>query len=151
MNLDIVQGSTQNRNVAHGETIPRWSRASRLALGGWTFSMPLAAVVIAAWAVATEPDVPSALFGATYGLFVMHFILLLFYVSFAAQNPRLGRARLPWLLSLLFAGPVAILAYWVIHVWNAPSVGRSDVDHETPGYDEADARDEAMARAVRVV
>lgn len=147
MKTELVQGFSENRRIGHGEAIPRWSAASRLALGGWTLAMPVAAFALAGWATVSERDLPSSFFAATYGLLVMHFVLLSLYLSFAAQNPRLERARLGWMVALLVSGPVSIPAYWVIHVWNAPSVGRAGVDSEVPGYDESDAKADAAERA----
>lgn len=141
MDADIIRMPRENRRIAHGETIPRWSRTSRLALGLLTLVIPMVAAGVAIWGVVSPPDAPSALLGVALTVFIAHFILTMLYVAFASQNPRLGMQG-TWMAALVFAGPVAIPVYWLMHVWNAPQVGRDDVDEEVPGYDEADARAE---------
>lgn len=120
-----------DRRIGRRESIPRWSLTSRLALGAWTFSMPLMASALALWALASGDDTEPALFAVATGFFVAHAIIAMLYVAFAAQNPRIERERTAWMLSIALAGPVAIPAYWIIHVLNAPTLGRPDVDEET--------------------
>jgi hypothetical protein len=129
---DLMVPGTDLR-VTRTEAIPRWSMGSRLALGVWTFSMPLAALVVATYALVVAPAVPPALFAGVYYLITCHFILTLFYLSFAAQNPRIGN-KVTWMISLVLAGPVSILVYWVMHVWNAPKVGQDDIDSVIPQH-----------------
>jgi hypothetical protein len=62
----------------------------------------------------------------------MQFLLLLFYISFAAQNPRLP-ARGAWMFAMVFM-PWAILPiYWYLHVWRAPYVANPRRDYNVPG------------------
>ena len=119
--------------VTRTEAIPRWSMGSRLALGAWTFSMPFAALGLAVAALALQNDVPPAFFAGVFYLIVCHFILTVFYLSFASQNPRLEN-KTGWMVALVLAGPVSILVYWVMHVWHAPKVGQNDVDSVIPQH-----------------
>jgi hypothetical protein len=119
--------------VTRTEAIPRWSMTSRLVLGAWTFSMPLAALSVALYALVVAPEVPAAVFAGVYYLITCHFILTLMYLAFAAQNPRLEN-KVGWMMALVLAGPVAILVYWVMHVWHAPKVGQDDVDSVIPQH-----------------
>lgn len=119
--------------VTRTEAIPRWSIESRLALGAWTFSMPLAALTLAIYAVVATPDVPPALFAGFIYLIICHFIITVLYIAFAAQNPRL-RNKWSWMTSLVLFGPVSILVYWVLHVWHAPKVGLDHVDSVIPQH-----------------
>ncbi len=120
-----------DHRIGRRETIPRWSLGSRLALGGWTFSMPVIASALGVWALAAGDHAEPALFAVATGFFVAHAIIAMLYIAFAAQNPRIERGRTLWMLSLAVAGPVAIPVYWIIHVLNAPYLGRRDVDEET--------------------
>jgi hypothetical protein len=129
-----------DRRVGARETIPRWSDGSRLALGAWTFSMPLAAATLASMNLWLSTEVPPALLAITVGFFVLHAIITLFYVAFAGQNPRIERTRTAWMVALIAAGPVAIPVYWFIHVWRAPHAGRNrHVDDGLPQVESLEA------------
>lgn len=120
-----------DRRIGRREAIPRWSTGSRLALGAWTFAMPLAAAALGVWALAVGDHVEPGLFAIVTAFFVAHAIIAMLYIAFAAQNPRIERQRTAWMLAIAVAGPVAIPAYWLMHVLHAPYVGRHDVDQET--------------------
>lgn len=128
LQVDLVQAPAPDLRIGRNETIPRWSAFSRLALGAWTFAMPLMAGLLALASLAAGATVPPVLLAATLVFFVAHFIIAMLYVAFAAQNPRLERGRDVWMLALVVAGPITIPAYWIMHVWPAPKVGRRDVD-----------------------
>jgi hypothetical protein len=105
--------------VGAAETIPHWRRGARLALGFWTFSMPVIAAGLGVASMLVSVEVPPGLLAAVYGFLVAHFIIAMFYVAFAGQNPRL-RSPAAWQLAIVLAGPVTILVYWIVHVWFAP-------------------------------
>jgi hypothetical protein len=133
--MDVIETSVPENDlrVTRTEAIPRWSMGSRLALGAWTFSMPFAALMLAVAALVMQENVPPAFFAGLFYLIVCHFILTVFYLSFASQNPRLDN-KIPWMIALVLAGPVSILVYWVMHVWHAPKVGQNDVDSVIPQH-----------------
>ncbi len=133
MNVVEVTAPPSDLRVTRTEAIPRWSTRSRLALGVWTFSMPAAALVLGSYALAVTPAVPTALFAGAFYVITCHFILTALYLAFAGQNPRLRRRGM-WMTSLVLAGPVSILVYWVLHVWRAPKVGQDDVDSVIPAH-----------------
>lgn len=114
------------------ETIPRWSRGSRLALGAWTFAMPVSAAGVGLANLARGTDPPPVLVAATCGLFVLHALITLFYAAFAGQNARIARTRTAWMVALVLAGPITIPVYWLVHVWRAPYVGSPGVDGGPP-------------------
>jgi hypothetical protein len=145
MVLHLVDATPANRRVGSAETIPRWGTTSRLALGLVTFAMPVIAAVIAMLSVSFGATPPPVLLAATFGFLITHCLLTFFYVAFAGQNPRV-RSRMRWQLALIFAGPITIPAYWLIHVWNAPRRGYADVDGEVPGLDIGEANRLALAR-----
>ncbi len=118
--------------VTRTEAIPRWSMHLRLALGVWTFLMPIAASILGMYALQAHGH-DTRLFAGEIYLFVCHVILCLFYLSFVAQNPRIP-GKVTWMAAILFAGPVSIPVYWVIHVWEAPKVGLDDVDSVVPQH-----------------
>lgn len=133
MNTITIVVPAADHRVGGRETIPRWSDLSRLALGAWTFSMPLLALAIASASLVLRPT--PALLAAAMALVSGHAIITMLYGAFAVQNPRIARWRTAWLLALLVAGPVFIPVYWVVHVWRAPRVGRPNVDGPSPGFD----------------
>ena len=106
------------------ETIPHWKSGSRLALGLCTLALPMVAAVIAVGTLAGGVDPPAGLLAAAVGLFVTNAIVVFLYVAFAGQNPRLY-SPFAWQMAFIFAGPVALPVYWVIHVWGAPRFRRS--------------------------
>lgn len=142
--VHYVAATPPDRRVGKSETIPRWGATSRLALAVVTFSMPMIAGLLALAAIVAGGDPPPYLLGMVFGFFVTHCLLTLFYLAFAGQNPRL-RSRTRWQLALILAGPVTIPAYWYIHVWHAPRVGRGDTDYDVPGLDMREARRMALA------
>lgn len=142
--VSMVDARPPDRRIGRSETIPRWGATSRLTLGLITFAMPAIASVLGIAAIATGGDPPPVLLGAVFGFMITHGLITLFYLAFAGQNPRL-RSRLRWQLALILAGPIAIPAYWLIHVWNAPRIGRGDEDGNVPGMDVREARRMALA------
>ena len=137
MQTQIVRAIPRDMRVGRRETIPRWSMSSRLMVGAIPFSMPVIALAFAVTQLRTTGPVEPATLAAAYGFLVAHCLITFLYDAFAAQNPRLGRARTPWLISLVLAGPITILVYWVMHVWGAPMIGRRGVDENMPGEGEA--------------
>jgi hypothetical protein len=148
MHVDVVTVHRSDKRIGAGETIPRWSTSSRLALGAMTFAMPVIATVLATWSLAYPVDPPPVLLGAVFGFMITHCLVTLFYVAFAAQNPRL-RSHLRWQLALVLAGPITIPAYWLIHVWGAPRISSGGLDADVPDVEmsERGARAHALAHA----
>jgi hypothetical protein len=144
MVVSVVDALPPDRRVGRSETIPRWGMTSRLTLGLITFAMPAIASLLAIAALAAGGEPPPILLGATFGFFITHGLVTLFYLAFAGQNPRL-RSRARWQLALILAGPITIPAYWFMHVWAAPRVGRGDEDGNVPGMDVREARRMALA------
>jgi len=142
--VHVVDAVPADRRVGRSETIPRWGPTSRLALGLLTFMGPLIASVLAVAAIASGSEPSPLLLGSTFGFLIAHCLMTMFYIAFAGQNPRL-RSRLRWHLALILAGPISIPAYWFMHVWNAPRIGRGDEDGEVPGMDMREARRMALA------
>ena len=142
--VSVVDAQPPDRRIGRSETIPRWGPTSRLTLGLITFTMPVIASVLALVAIASGGHPPPLLLGAAFGFLITHGLITLLYLAYAGQNPRL-RSRLRWQLALIFAGPITIPAYWLIHVWNAPRVGYGDVDGNVPGMDMREARRMALA------
>ena len=140
--VHMLDARPTDRRVGRSETIPRWGVTSRLALGLLTFCGPVIATLLGAAAIASGDEPTPLLLVAAFGFLIAHGLVTLFYIAFAGQNPRL-RSRLRWQLALILAGPITIPAYWLMHVWNAPRVGRGDEDGEVPGLDMREAR--AMA------
>jgi hypothetical protein len=51
----------------------------------------------------------------------MGFFLMVMYGGLVANNPRLtADGRIIWYVAFTFIGPIALPAYWFIHVWPAP-------------------------------
>lgn len=130
--IDTHSRTTRN------ESVTRWSRGARAMLGAITFVLIAAfATVAASMLVGADPSsMPVAgmrplhvvLFTATFA----QFLLITFYLSFAAQNPRTDNrgAWMAWMILLPFA---ALPVYWWVHVWNAPFVGDPHHDYNVPG------------------
>lgn len=138
----------ETRTVTHqkpmrttrNESIPRWSRRARLFLGIMTFVLigVFAFAAVSAMLLPLETAAPLAEqpFGPLHFLLVlatfMQFLLMLFYLSFAAQNPRLSSRGL-WMVAIVFL-PWAILpVYWFQHIWSAPYVADPESDYNVPG------------------
>jgi len=101
------------------------SSGSRLVILGTTF-LVIAALAAILTSVAIWPDgllsadsfwaVEAA--GALIGL---SFLLLVVYGTLAGNNPRLLKLeRLTWYVGFVSAMPVALPAYWFIHIWPVP-------------------------------
>lgn len=126
--------------IAPSETIPRWSRRARLALGVLTFTavgvFALTAFIMAIAMVAVPdastvgPYIPAqfVLILATVTLYM----LMLFYISFVSQNPRV-QSRGAWVAAMVLMPWVALPMYWHAHVWGAPYVADPSRDHPVPG------------------
>ncbi len=49
------------------------------------------------------------------------FFLMVIYGGLVGHNPKLNEAgRMVWFMSFAAIGPIALPAYWFIHVWSAP-------------------------------
>ncbi len=125
--------------TTRNESIPRWSRRARLFLGVLTFVL-IGVFASAAFAAAFTAGPAAGFDAGDYSPFqvvlvlaiFMQFILMLFYISFAAQNPRLS-ARGTWVFAMIFM-PWAILPiYWYLHIWHAPYVANPRHDYNVPG------------------
>jgi hypothetical protein len=131
--LVIVSARAAHCEIGDRETIPHWTSTARLTLGIGTFATPMYALAIAIVSLASVAEPPPFLLALTVGLLVLHMMIALLYVAFAGQNPRLY-SPFAWQMAMVFLGPIAMPAYWVIHVWNAPratgeaSMGRHHYD-----------------------
>lgn len=135
--LVLVSARAAQSEIGDRETIPHWTSTARLTLGVVTFAMPMYALAIALVSVASVADPPPLLLALTVGLLVLHMMIALLYVAFAGQNPRLY-SPFAWQMAMVFLGPVAMPAYWVIHVWNAPHATGEGSIHRR--YDSLEAR-----------
>jgi hypothetical protein len=138
VNVDTRTVTDLHRRTTRNETIPRWNRAARATLGMITFGLILLFAVGAATMIALSnpAELSSPGLGPMhYVLFVAtfaQFLLMMFYLSFAAQNPRTDVRGL-WMLGII-ALPFAIMpVYWWTHIWNAPYVADPDHDYNVPG------------------
>jgi hypothetical protein len=104
--------------TARTETITYWTTAMRLALGAWTALVPLAAIAVFAYWLATKQTSP-VFIGLLFPLLINHFIAILTYAFFASQNPRLNGQGF-WMFSFVVAAPISTLLYWFLFVWPAP-------------------------------
>lgn len=120
--------------TTRNETITRWSRSARLMLG----AIMVGVIVVFAFAALTALTARTpteeltfvhwALFVATF----MQYLLSLFFISFAAQNPRVDRRGL-WIVGIVLVPWGILPVYWWAHIWNAPYVGDPDHDYNVPG------------------
>ncbi|UJR87135.1 hypothetical protein [Sandaracinus amylolyticus] len=136
----ITVPSQSTTRVGREETIPRWSRRARLTLGVLTlgsvglFALTALAVTLL---MVLSPDITRE---RTYA--PLHFVLIfaaiadymltLFYIWFASQNPRITH-RAAWIVGMIVAPWVTQPMYWYAHVLNAPYVGDPTRDHPVPG------------------
>lgn len=124
--------------TTRNETIPRWSQGARITLGVITFLLIAIFVVVAASALLAPPPALLGRPGVGTLQFLLfpvafaEFLLIAFYLSFAAQNPRTDN-RLGWMLSMIVLPFAALPVYWWVHVWKAPYVGDRRDDHNVPG------------------
>jgi hypothetical protein len=59
----------------------------------------------------------------------MGFFLMVIYGGLAGNNPRLNAGgRMTWFMAFAAIGPIALPAYWFIHVWPAPLEPWTDPD-----------------------
>jgi FtsH-binding integral membrane protein len=128
-----VHTATRPRTTRN-ESIPRWSRSSRLTLGVLTLAIIVTFAGAALVAVAAETPATTVntehwvLFAATF----MQYLLCLFYISFAAQNPR-SAVRGWWIVGMVVLPWGVLPVYWWAHVWNAPYVSDPEHDYNVPG------------------
>ena len=128
--------------VGRDETIPRWSHGARMALGVLTLgsvavfvltALAVTLVMILSPDIARErPHVPLSfvlIFAA-----IADYMLSLFYIWFASQNPRID-ARGAWIAAMILVPWVAQPIYWYAHVLHAPYVGDPTRDLSVPGPD----------------
>ena len=125
--------------TTRNESITRWSRRARLTLGVITFSLvaffaaaAVALVVVWTPAVHTVSPAASMLSVMLYIATIALFLLMLFYLSFAAQNPRSENRGL-WITGMVLLPWGILPVYWWAHVWNAPYVSDPDHDYNVPG------------------
>lgn len=139
METRTVQHTTHPRTTRN-ESITRWSRRARLFLGGATFVIIATFLVAALTTLTGVFDSPATLDAPEIGplqivlvlAIFTQFLLMLFYISFAAQNPRTD-ARGAWIAGIVLM-PWAILpVYWWAHVWSAPYVSDPRRDYNVPG------------------
>jgi hypothetical protein len=132
--VHTVPGVHERNRIGHSETIPRWGVGARAALGLLSFIALLIPVVLLSVALLTPPghDIDTTLLGGAFGMFIFHGLLVLFFVSFVVQNPRIEEERILWVLGLLVAAPLMLPIYWWKHIWKAPFVAGGRRDHEVP-------------------
>lgn len=137
--IDVPARPSDTR-VRRDETIPRWGRNARVALGVLTlistavFTLGALAVIVsilvAPDVARTRPDTPLhfvLLFAA-----IADYLLTLFYIWFASQNPRLA-SRALWIAGMVLVPWLVQPMYWYAHVLNAPYVGDPSRDLGVPG------------------
>lgn len=118
--------------VGHSESVPRWSSASRLALGFLSVAIPIVLFSLATAASTASEATYVDLLAAAFATWFAHCILTMMFVSFALQNPRIAEGKWAWVLGMLCAAPLALPLYWWAQIWNAPMIGKSDVDDDVP-------------------
>lgn len=134
-----METRTVVHHVAHprttrNESIPRWSRSARITIGLIMASVIVVFVTAVLGTIGDETPTARLSF-AHYALFVatfMQYLLSLFFISFAAQNPRTDRRWL-WIVGMVLVPWGILPVYWWVHVWNAPYVGDPDRDYNVPG------------------
>ncbi len=120
--------------VGHSESIPRWGMGSRAALGLLSAIAFIAPVALLSAIVTSHGNATAdnRLLGMGVAMVVFHALLVLFFISFVRQNPRIHGQQTLWLGGLLLAAPITLPAYWWMHIWNAPVVGNRHVDDDAP-------------------
>ncbi|AKF10738.1 hypothetical protein DB32_007887 [Sandaracinus amylolyticus] len=120
--------------TTRNESITRWSRSARMVLG-----IVLAVVIvtfavsaIASFAVPTPPERVSLIHWSLFVATFMQYLLCLFFISFAAQNPRSDNRGL-WIAGMVLLPWGILPVYWWAHVWNAPYVSDPSHDYNVPG------------------
>lgn len=134
-----METRTVVHHVAHprttrNESITRWSRSARITIG-LIMAVVIAVFVMSVLATVGDTTPTTRLSFAHYALFVgtfMQYLLCLFFISFAAQNPRTERRWL-WIMGMVLVPWGILPVYWWVHVWNAPYVGDPDRDYNVPG------------------
>jgi hypothetical protein len=124
--------------TTRNESVTRWSRRARGALGFITFALigifggagvhALLTPAVQPHQLGSAGEIQFALLFATF----LQFLLTLFYVSFAAQNPR-SDARWGWIAGMVLLPFAVMPVYWWVHIWNAPFIGNPKKDHAVPG------------------
>ena len=134
METRTVVHHVSHTRTTRNESITRWSRSARIVLGVIMVGVIVAFTVAAVTAMTMSTPVQRLSF-AHYALFVatfMQYLLSLFFISFAAQNPRTERRWL-WIVGMVLMPWGVLPVYWWAHVWNAPYVGDPDHDYNVPG------------------
>lgn len=120
--------------TTRNESITRWSRTARITLGV-IMAVVIVGFVVSVLTAAATTAPPARLTAAHYVLFVgtfMQYLLCLFFISFAAQNPRTERRWL-WIVGIVLVPWGVLPIYFWAHIWNAPYVGDPDRDYNVPG------------------
>ncbi len=116
--------------VGRREKVAHWGFGARVAAGVLallSFALPLTILALGTWTDAPL-GVQSFVAAAPYAYFVFHVLLVFLFASFVLQNPRIYGLRTLWLTGVVLLPPIAVPAYWWMHVWNAPFV--DDVQEE---------------------
>lgn len=138
MDTRTVTHHDRSARITRNETVPRWSRRARLFLGVVTFAV-IAMFAVGAISAMTTPTAPAPMIdalGPLQFLLVLatfaQFLLMLFYISFAWQNPRLA-AREAWIVAIVLLPWAMLPIYWCQHIWKAPYVASPEHDYNVPG------------------
>ena len=122
--------------TTRNESITRWSQGARITLGAITFLLIALFAFAAVMTLLTPETMPMERqgIGPTHflvfaGVFA-EFLLILFYVSFAWQNPRTDN-HVPWIVGMVVLPFATLPVYWWVHVWKAPYVAEYDEKFET--------------------
>lgn len=104
----------------------RMSFPIRALLGLFTFTPPV--MLLALFVIASLPDLrpwleSTAAMACGFGVVQLGFMLLLFYLWYLAENPRIQKQRkILWGAALALGNIWVFPVYWLLHVWSAPRV-----------------------------
>lgn len=121
--------------IGRREKIAHWNTGSRLAVGvlaALAFVWPVSLLLLHTWTSAPL-SWQSFLTAAPFAWFVFHTMLVFLFGSLVVQNPRIYGLRTLWIVGLIFMPPLAVPAYWWMHVWNAPFLNDIQEEDELTG------------------
>lgn len=124
--------------TTRNESITRWSQGARITLGAITFLLIALFAFAAVMTLLTPETMPMERQGVGPVHFLVfagvfaQFLLILFYVSFAWQNPRTDN-HVPWIVGMVVLPFATLPVYWWVHVWKAPYVADPHHDYNVPG------------------
>lgn len=93
----------------------RWHDEFARLTWGIVAAMPL---ILLSLLLATQSGIAGAI--AILALLWTGFLAMTFAVYVARADRISGVGKVGWMLSFLFAAPIALPVFWLMHVWNAP-------------------------------